>query len=98
MKARDLPRVKPYVPPPPPTCVACKHWQPEVQVPEGSGSVGMCWLCAHHVVDHGATFAGAPHAQCECLPTEIYPRSFFGPNDEAFERRRDEILERRGQR
>jgi len=33
----------------------------------------MCWLCAHHVVDHECPPHDAATAECECLPHQIYP-------------------------
>lgn len=95
-KARDLSPFQLPPPPEPPTCVACRSFKPEVLVPHGAGAIGMCWLCAHHHVDHGVRLELAHSGECECLPTEIYPRSYFGPTAEAFEAARDAVLERRG--
>lgn len=81
---------------PAPTCRACRMFRPECIAPIGEFTVDLCWLCAHHVVDHHVALAAAADAQCECLPTEIYPRSFFGKTAAAFESARDEVLARRG--
>ena len=57
-----------------PACAACKAFRPEVEAPtpEG-GALPMCWLCAHHFVEHEVSLQDAPSARCECLPSEIYP-------------------------
>lgn len=71
-----LNRLQPFKEPQPPereSCVACKTFAPEVLVPDGDAALPMCWLCAHHVVDHGSSLQGAPSAECECTPQEIYP-------------------------
>ena len=74
MKAFDLKRVTAPPPPPEPKlCVACKGFRAECVVPVGEGSVPMCWLCAHHVVDHECALHDAATAECECLPHEVYP-------------------------
>lgn len=68
--------LQPFKEPPPPekqSCRACKSFAPEVLVPDGDEAVPMCWLCAHHVVDHDASMQAAPSAECECLPHQIYP-------------------------
>lgn len=62
----------------------------------GEDALPMCRLCAHYHVDHGVSLECANRAQCGCLPTEIYPRSVFGPTPEAFEAARDAVLARRG--
>ncbi len=67
-------------PPPPPktTCFACKLWTPECWVPMPAvlgGSQPMCWLCAHHVVEHGMAPEHAHCGECECTPAQIYPVS-----------------------
>ncbi len=74
MKTFDLKRV----PPPPPApeaklCVACKGFRAECVVPVGESSAPMCWLCAHHVVDHERAPHDAATAECECLPHQVYP-------------------------
>lgn len=94
MKARDLPRIPPPKPAPAPVCAACKVFRPEVLVPYGDGAVECCYLCAHAVAEHGCKLEEAVEHECECLPTEIYPRSHFGDN---FEERRDELIARRAE-
>ncbi len=56
-----------------PACTACKSFAPECLVPVGDGAVPMCWLCAHHVIEHDTAVEHAHAAECECVPTEIYP-------------------------
>ncbi len=74
MKTFELKRVPPPDPPPPPKlCVACKGFRAECIVPVGEASAPMCWICAHHVVDHNCAPHDAATAECECLPHEIYP-------------------------
>ncbi len=73
MKLSDL---KPFIEPPPierESCHACRTLTPDCLVPVGDESVPMCWLCAHHVVEHGTTTVEAQEGECECLPHEIYP-------------------------
>lgn len=76
MKSHKLARFVIPIPPPKPVCAACKAWSPEVTMPVGDGAVDLCWLCAHHHVDHGATLREAPTAQCECTAAEIYPADY----------------------
>jgi hypothetical protein len=54
-------------------CVACKSFVAECHAPVGDGSAPMCWLCAHHVVDHDVPVHEAMTAQCECAPEDVYP-------------------------
>lgn len=54
-------------------CVACQAFNAEVRAPVGEGSAPMCWLCAHHVVDHGVALHDAMEARCECTPDQVYP-------------------------
>lgn len=54
-------------------CAACNTFAPECVVPIGDASAPMCWLCAHHVVEHNAPVSEAYRAECECLPKDIYP-------------------------
>lgn len=72
-KAFDLKRVVPPPPPPVKICMACNAFRAECLVPVGEASAPMCWLCAHHVVDHECALHEAATAECECLPHEIYP-------------------------
>lgn len=58
-------------------CGACGTFAPECLVPVGELAVPMCWLCAHHVVEHDAPLAAAHCAECECTPREIYPHRVF---------------------
>lgn len=72
--AWDLPRIPPPPPPPEPKlCAACKAFKAECTAPVGEGSAALCWLCAHHVVDHDCSLEAAVTHECECLPHEIYP-------------------------
>ena len=64
--------------PPKPTCFACKAGAPECWVPLPSALGGpqpMCWICAHHVVEHDMSPEHAHCGECEHTPAEIYPRS-----------------------
>lgn len=73
-----LPAYRPEVP----VCV-CGAFRPEALVPVGDSAVGMCWLCAHLVTEHGveATQVALMGAMdrcsrgelCACKPTEVYP-------------------------
>ncbi len=68
--------LQPFKEPPPPekqACRACKTFVPELLVPMGDEAVPMCWLCAHHVVEHEASMQAAPSACCECSHNEIFP-------------------------
>lgn len=72
--AWKLPRVPPPPPQPePPLCAACQGMRAECVAPVGETSMPLCWLCAHHVVDHGVAPGLAMTAECECLPEEIFP-------------------------
>lgn len=55
------------------TCEACRSFRPEALTPVGDGAAELCWLCAHHVADHGASLADAATAECECSPDFVYP-------------------------
>lgn len=57
------------------TCVACKAFTAECLVPVGEAAVPMCWLCAHHVIDHDTLVHEALEARCECTPEDVYPAS-----------------------
>jgi hypothetical protein len=52
---------------------------PECLVPVGDTAVPMCWLCAHHVVEHGTPLNDAPEAECDCMPQDIYPHRAHEP-------------------
>lgn len=54
-------------------CVACQAFVAECMAPVGDGSAPMCWLCAHHVVDHDVPLHEAAEARCECTPEQVYP-------------------------
>lgn len=72
--AWNLPKVPPPPPPPEPKpCAACKGMRAECVAPIGESSAALCWLCAHHVVDHECTLESAVTNECDCLPHEIYP-------------------------
>lgn len=76
-----LSSLQPFKEPPPrerECCRACKTFAPEVLVPDGDESIPMCWLCAHHVVEHGTVIEHAHCAECECSPQMIYPLRFIG--------------------
>ncbi len=74
-----LSALKPYKEPPVTraACVCCKTFAPECLVPVGDEALPMCWLCAHHVIEHDAHPTAAHCAECECTPQEIYPRRMF---------------------
>lgn len=79
MKLSDLKRVKQPQPKPveKKVCLACRSFEAVCEVPMGEGAAPMCWLCAHHVVDHGVPLHEAMTAQCECHPMAIYPDRTF---------------------
>lgn len=69
-------KLKPYIEPPPrpkKACAACNTFAPECLAPVSDTAVPMCWLCAHHVVDHDVPVTEAYKAECDCPPHEIYP-------------------------
>jgi hypothetical protein len=73
---KKLSSLQPFKEPPLPereACHACKSFAPDLLVPDGDEAVPMCWLCAHHVVDHGKSMQSALHAKCSCAPWMIYP-------------------------
>jgi hypothetical protein len=55
-------------------CVACEAFLAECVVPVGEASAAMCWLCAHHVVDHEVPVHLAVEAECDCTPEQVYPK------------------------
>lgn len=74
--SNKLSSLKPFKAPPPvekEACAACEAFAPECLVPVGDAAVPMCWLCAHHVIEHGTAPHHAHAAECECTPREIYP-------------------------
>lgn len=54
-------------------CASCEAFAAECLTPIGDAAVPLCWLCAHHIVDHGCAPHRAVTAECECLPHQIYP-------------------------
>jgi hypothetical protein len=74
---KDLKPFKAPVPVEREACHACKTFAPECLVPDGDEALPMCWLCAHHVIDHNTSIASAHCAECECTPREIYPKRVF---------------------
>ncbi len=58
-------------------CNACGTFAPECLVPVGELAMPMCWLCAHHVVEHDCLLADAFSAECDCMPHDIYPGRLF---------------------
>jgi hypothetical protein len=75
-----LASLKPYQEPPRPerqACVACRTYAPECLVPMGDEALPMCWLCAHHVVEHDTAVEHAYCAECECTPQQIFPHRAF---------------------
>lgn len=56
-------------------CVACKAFVAECFAPVDGEALPMCWLCAHHVVDHETPLHEAAEARCECTPDQVYPAS-----------------------
>ncbi len=55
------------------TCAACKVFTPDCVAPVGHGSLELCWLCAHLIVEHGESVQAAPSAKCACHRDDIYP-------------------------
>ncbi len=71
-----LNRLQPFKEAPPPeraSCRACRTFAPECLVPVGDDALPMCWLCAHHVIEHDVALQAAHSAECDCLPQAIYP-------------------------
>lgn len=61
-----------FVPPPvaeKPSCTSCKTFAPECLV----AGKPVCWVCAHHVVEHHAALEHAYVGECACPAHEIYP-------------------------
>lgn len=56
-----------------PSCASCKAFAPDCIVPVGDGGYPMCWLCAHHVVEHEVCVEHAFVGECDCGPDDIYP-------------------------
>jgi len=56
-------------------CVACKGFEAECETPIGDGAAKLCWICAHHVTEHGASLEAGPArwAECGCSRAQIYP-------------------------
>lgn len=54
-------------------CVACVAFAAECLVPVGEGALPMCWICAHHVVEHATPLHEVLEARCGCTSEEIYP-------------------------
>lgn len=69
-------------PAPLPACEACGAFQPECVVPNGDGTLSLCWLCAHAHVDHGAALSVCVVHECECLPEAIYPEKVLATRRE----------------
>lgn len=82
MKLEDL---KTYREPPPEkkACTACDSFAAECLVPVDDLAMPMCWLCAHHIVEHEVALAGAVTAECDCAPREIYPAAVFAARRQA---------------
>ena len=79
-----LSRLKPFKEPPPEpreACASCEVFAPECLVPVGDAAVPMCWLCAHHIVEHNEAPHRASTAECECTPQQIYPRRALEGSD-----------------
>lgn len=71
-------------PTPPLACASCRAFRAEVVCPVGDGAADLCYLCAHHVAVHEVSLGGAPSAECECGPEEVYPadvRAAMGANE-----------------
>lgn len=81
-----------------PVCRACQTFAPDCLAPVGDGALPMCWLCAHHVVDHGAEVDAAVHGECDCAPQDIYPWRALGRTDEEREARLASAANRRAGR
>ncbi len=77
MRSRDLPRFVGEKPAEKPVCRSCKTFTPDVLVPVGQGAISLCWICAHHVIEHGVPLDKAGAGECECLPEAIYPESLL---------------------
>lgn len=72
-RSRELPWFSQPVIKAMPACVGCGAFRPECLVPDDSGALPMCWLCAHAHVDHECALSECVTHRCECLPEAIYP-------------------------
>jgi hypothetical protein len=91
-----LQRLPPFKETPPiakEACAACEAFAPECLVPVGDAAVPMCWLCAHHVVEHNTAPHHAYAAECECTPQEIYPHRVFTREIDKSDRRENDERE-----
>lgn len=77
LKGREMPRYTMPVRSPVkiPACEGCGAFTPECVVPNGAGTLALCWLCAHAYVDHQCELSKCAVHECECLPEAIYPES-----------------------
>jgi hypothetical protein len=92
-----LSNLKPFQEPPPPerqSCVSCKTFAPECLVPVGDDAVPMCWLCAHHVVEHEVSVADAHRADCKCSASEVFPNRVFAEGSVVVEEVPEEVTEK----
>jgi hypothetical protein len=81
-KAREMPPFQQQPAAAIPACEACGAFQPECLVPDGEGSLALCWLCAHAHVDHGCELGRCAVHECECLPEAIYPEKVLAARRE----------------
>ena len=56
----------------------------------------MCWICAHHVIEHGWAINEALDAKCGCLPEAIYPEKMIAARRSAAVGERSPGLESAG--
>jgi hypothetical protein len=53
-------------------CVACGA-KPNSDVPDGAGTLPLCWACAHAHVDHELALSRCAVHACDCAAANIYP-------------------------
>lgn len=84
LKVAALPRFPAPIAIDAPECASCRTFRPDVMVSTTSCThAALCWICAHHVVEHDTSVAHAHVGECECPPEKFYPdRAAFEPASE----------------
>jgi hypothetical protein len=53
-------------------CEACGA-RPNCEVPNGDGTLSLCWPCAHAHADHELPLLQVAVFKCNCAAADIYP-------------------------